>query len=200
MRFLLLTIILTTLLVAPAPARELPAVGRVLVATGNIADERFAQSVILLLKHDATGTVGIMLNRRMEVDFSHLIPDGPSHVSADLFLGGPVEKQRIITLLRTPGEPEGGSRVFDSIYLLGLRQTLDRLKNRDDSASMRLYFGYAGWAPGQLDRELLRGDWHIATPTPDQVFSRDPQRLWFEFSQSPDGVWTLTSPTGTPAS
>ena len=88
-------------------------------------------------------------------------------------------------LLRAETEPEGAEHIFADIYVSPNRDVLDRLVARD-SGNFRSYVGYSGWAPGQLDHELERQDWHVTAGDADLVFSPSPASVWDKLIKQTD--------------
>jgi putative transcriptional regulator len=83
-------------------------------------------------------------------------------------------------LLRTDTPPKGAQAIVDSVYSVG---NDDGLKDAPtDMASLRFFIGYAGWAAGQLDREMALGSWHVVPASDETVFAEDPRALWERLS------------------
>lgn len=170
---------------ARAPARgvaaSVPATGKFLVARRNLPSPSFVRTVVLLTAHTADGTLGVIVNRRTGFDAGDLLPDLPAVRGAGhaVFIGGPVAPHRIVMLVRR--EPVTGTveRVTDEISFSADRDVLEALiARRKPPAELRLYAGHAGWAPGQLDEELARGDWHLIDADAEAVFGDGSERLW----------------------
>lgn len=165
---------------ARAPAL-VPATGLFLVARRNLPSPSFFNAVVLLTRHDAGGTIGVIVNRRTVFDAGELLPDVPGASGAGhaVFIGGPVAPHRVVMLLRRERPADTVERVTDEISFCADRDVLEALIARRKPASeLRLYAGHAGWAPGQLDHELARGDWHLVGADADAVFGDDSERLW----------------------
>lgn len=170
---------------ARAPARgvaaAVPATGKFLVARRNLPSPNFFRTVVLLTAHDPDGTLGVIVNRRTGFDAGDLLPDLPAARGAGhaVFIGGPVAPHRIVMLLRRERVADTVERVTDEISFSADRSVLEALIARRKPASeLRLYAGHAGWAPGQLDDELARGDWHLVDADAEAVFGDDSERLW----------------------
>ena len=151
--------------------------GRFLVARRDLPDPNFAQSVVLLTSFSRGGAMGVIVNRSSEVRVSRLIPSVKS--AAMLFEGGPVSRGLAVALVRLKDAPEGAVQVVSDIYLLTDKAFLEKSLNAgmgDDR--LRIYVGYAGWSPGQLEKEILAGSWHIMPSTPSLVFDQEPDSLY----------------------
>lgn len=174
-----------------------PAAGVLLVAKPDMPDPRFQHSVILLLSHDQDGTVGVIINRPTRFTLKQALPDMPSS-NATLYLGGPVELQRILLLAR--GQPPAGDThtVAGDIYWSTDAKVLKALLGKSSAAQqLRVFAGYAGWAAGQLQREIRRGSWRLFEATPDVIFSDDPNSLWDHFNQAPEQIMAGTTARST---
>ncbi|HSW49355.1 MAG TPA: YqgE/AlgH family protein, partial [Bryobacteraceae bacterium] len=112
---------------APVKAEDLSA-GRLLVASRTVSDPAFAGSVVLLLRHDSRGTMGLILNRQSEIPLSKLFPGMPKSANASdpVFVGGPVGRTGVIGLVRSSGAPPGTSRVFGDVHMIRDREPLER--------------------------------------------------------------------------
>jgi putative transcriptional regulator len=162
------------------PVKELAA-GKMLVAARTMSDSLFADSVILLFAYSPDGAAGLVVNRRSAMPVSRALPDlpmpdGPSPV---LFLGGPVAMTEVRALVRSSAPVTGAHRVLKDVVLLTTVEAMEReVEAGALMTRIRLYAGYAGWAPGQLEREVLRGRWLIVDGDGDAVFDPNPDTLW----------------------
>lgn len=174
-------LVLACFLVAPgAQGAEHLAKGRLLVAAREIQGPIFAESVILLLNYQAeTGAVGIIVNHPTDVQPAEVLPpsEGLARYRGAVYLGGPVEMHVLIALLRADRPPETALNVFGDVHLVPPEKAL-AAGSAADASRLRLYVGYAGWAPGQLENEIARGDWSIRAATEDVVFAKEPGNVW----------------------
>ena len=166
------------LLPAVVDADPRPAQGKLLVATDLVQGELFANTVILMLHYDDTGAFGLVVNRPTEVKPEELLDDeeGMAGYTGTLFWGGPVHMDSLRALLRSDEPPEGAEKIVASVYLVSFEAALEQ--GPADPATLRLFIGYAGWAPGQLDYELARGSWRVLPGSDDLVFDDEPETLW----------------------
>jgi putative transcriptional regulator len=156
------------------------AAGKVLVATEKLGDPAFAESVILIISRDADGgTLGLMINRRTQVPLSRLF-DKNKHVGADpVYIGGPVDLTLVQALLRAPDHPERSTHLVDDVYSTADKRTIeDALRAQLGPSRFRLYLGYAGWAPQQLESEIRLGAWSVIDGSARIVFDPHPDSLW----------------------
>jgi putative transcriptional regulator len=155
--------------------------GRLLVATALIDEPVFRRSVILVLEQNDDGAMGLVLNRPMDVGVDAVLPLWQPHVTDPprLFRGGPVGTDTALGMVAVPGdgpEPTGVRRLFASIGLVDLDVPPHDVLG--GIAGLRIFAGYAGWAAGQLERELTEGAWYVVS-----VEARDP------FTDLPDDLW-----------
>jgi len=165
-----------------ASADEMPGRGKILVATDEVRGLAFAQSVILLLQHDETGTLGLVVNRPIDAAAADALRQ-----QADLgayqgafFWGGPVLPYTLRALLRTDAPPENAVRIFADVHLVNIDENL--LADTANSPNIRLFVGYAGWGAGQLEYELAFDSWHVLPATEDAVFTEDFGESWRKLS------------------
>lgn len=155
--------------------------GKFLVASGNIRDPLFAETVILLIDYSNRGAMGLIVNRPTEIKLSKVFPEikGLKQKPYYVHIGGPVSINNMFLLMQSGSQPEGAVLVFNNIYVSSnktlLMRTFDNLKAQE---RFRLYAGYAGWAPEQLDWEIARGDWHIMQADAEVIFDKTPLDIW----------------------
>jgi putative transcriptional regulator len=172
----------------PAPAQRSRAGslarGKLLVASGELRDPNFAETVVLLIEHGEEGAMGVVINRATRVKLSELLPkiEGLGQRGDIIYEGGPVERSEILMLLRSEQKPEDSRVVFRDVYLSASAALLKRLAAEParEKAPFRVYSGYAGWASGQLEAEVEAGAWHIFPATETAVFASRPADLWRE--------------------
>lgn len=173
---------------------EAPTIGRpasppetgLLLVSAPTLEEPFHQSVILLLEHDESGTLGVVLNQPTTLDVGSVLPTWRDHLTGTpyLFQGGPVALDSALGLaaldagVHEPDDPEGFRRVFGPVGIIDLDAPADALAPH--LQALRIYAGYAGWAPGQLEDELDRGSWAVVAPQDPVVdaFLADPGQMW----------------------
>jgi putative transcriptional regulator len=166
------------LLPAAASGESRPAQGKLLVATGTVQGEMFAKTVVLLLHYDETGAFGLVVNRPTDLRPEELVSaeDALAGYRGTLYWGGPVQMDSLRALLHTDEPPNSAEKIIESVYLVSIDDALEL--DSTDPDTVRLYIGYAGWAPGQLDHELARGSWLVLPGTGERVFDAEPASLW----------------------
>jgi putative transcriptional regulator len=166
--------------------------GVFLVAKRHINDPRFKQTVILITGHDTWGSIGLVVNRPSEVPVAKLLPEWAGLVAADthVYYGGPVEINLLRFLIRSSRPLDIGKRVLEDVYVVASKPTFDTfIRNRDPNNVIHAYIGYAGWAVGQLEHEIDRGDWYIVKGDAKTLFESDPDTLWKRFIRALSGSW-----------
>jgi putative transcriptional regulator len=150
-----------------------------LVATPIIGDANFERTVVLLLEHGDDGALGLVLNRPTDVAVLDPLPEwnGLAAHPSVVFVGGPVEQGAAIGLARSGSDPsEGWSPVLERIGTLDLSR--DPRELGVDVEQVRIFAGYAGWGPGQLEGELEVDAWLIIEARPEDVLCDAPDELW----------------------
>jgi len=186
--FFLLAAFLTFLHAIPAPAgREFApssiAKGVLLVASPSLNDPNFSQAVVLIVEHGPEGTLGLILNHSTNILLSAALPEVTvlKGTTYHLFAGGPVEPTRLLLLFRSKEPPADARSVFDSVYVGGRPDVLERLITQaKPTETFRAFAGSAGWAPGQLTYEMLQGAWAVLPADSIGIFDQDPSTLWQE--------------------
>jgi putative transcriptional regulator len=165
-----------------------PAAGRLLVATRELRGPFFAESVVVLLEYSPRGALGLVINHPSPALLQDLIPEvGRLSSRQDrAFIGGPVEPGVMTLLVRSQVPLSDALEVVPGVWATGSPDTLSELlKAPASQKDFRAFVGYSGWAPGQLDDEIARGDWHVAPGGAEAIFDDAPDDLWqrsvFEF-------------------
>jgi putative transcriptional regulator len=163
-----------------------PKAGKLLVATPLLGDPNFRRTVVLIVEHEETeGTLGVVLNRPTPIPVGQVLEQWTDLVTdpSVLFKGGPVAPGSALALALVPGKEEPvGWRALDgapSLARLGLLDldTPPRLL-APSIESLRVYAGYAGWSPSQLEAEIDEGAWHVVAAEPGDIFAPSPEALW----------------------
>ena len=155
--------------------------GVLLVASPMLNDTNFHQTVVLVLEHGPEGTLGLIVNRATNVLLSEALPEVTvlKGTSYRLFAGGPVAPTRLLLLSRLQDPPAGARQVFDGVYVGGTPAVLERIITQaKPTETFRAFAGSAGWAPGQLEFEMLQGAWATLPPGSFDIFEKDPATLW----------------------
>jgi putative transcriptional regulator len=164
----------------PGNVKEL-AVGKLLVAARTLPDPRFAETVVLLTEFNDQQAMGLIVNQRTEVTLARLLPSlaQPQAKATSVFFGGPVEAEGVLALLRSDRAQADTRHVVADVYLVRGRALVEAtIAAGTGPDRLRVYVGYAGWGPGQLDREVAQRAWHVFDGDSRIVFDPDPGSVW----------------------
>lgn len=167
---------------AVASAQEITG-GTLLVASPELGDPNFSRSVVLLLRHDDSGAIGVVINRLTSLAPAKVFPelaDGLGTYSGTLYRGGPLAPSRVLFLVRgLAAATVQGPEIVDKVFLSADSESLPAItKFANGPDELRIYAGHAEWTAGQLESEIKHGAWHRVPATADLVFGDQPQKLW----------------------
>ena len=164
-------------------SKEELAKGKFLVASRRLRDPNFKETVVLLIDYGQDGAMGLVINRPSEIKLATVFPDIKElkERKDTIYVGGPVAVNQMLLLVGTPLVPEASQEVTQDVYISSSWKVLERLmKNAAKEERFRIFAGYAGWAPNQLDFETSRGDWHVLKADAETVFDKKPAEIWQE--------------------
>lgn len=150
--------------------------GKLLIAQPLMQDTVFARKVVFICEHGVEGALGFVLNQPTGVTIGDLLPDT---YSTELFVnqGGPVQLDTLHILHRIP-ETIGGTEINNGVCWGGSFEVLQDMPEEEAVNDIRLFVGYSGWSPGQLERELKEGSWLIADVSQEVIFDTEPEQVW----------------------
>ncbi len=166
--------------------------GHFLISEIDLRDPNFARSVILMITHDDEGAFGLIVNRPSRFSLGELVDGVQESAAASIpvYVGGPVQQELLFMLHaefpREDREVEGESPVEGVFFEPATDSLLDYLKGawsslpEEDRPAVRLYAGYSGWGPGQVEGELKAQAWLVLKATHDVVFHANPAEAWAE--------------------
>jgi len=176
-------------------SREELAKGKFLVASRRLQDSNFRETVVLLIDYGLDGAMGLVINRPSTVKLATVFPDIKElkQRKDTIYVGGPVAVNQMLMLIRSSKVPEDATAVAPDVYISSSWKVLERLmkKKATKDQRFRLFAGYAGWSPSQLDFERTRGDWHVIKADAESVFSQNPSELWPELIRRVTVKWVL---------
>lgn len=164
--------------------------GALLVASPSLEDPNFTQTVLLILEHGRSGTIGLILNRPTDVLLAEVLQDLPmlKRTSHRLFGGGPVERTQLVLLFRLSQLLPDARHIANGIYV-GTPRVLERvIASPKPDEAFRGFAGFAGWAPGQLEYEMRQGSWGVLSSSAFDIFTKNPETLW------PDSIDLFRAP------
>jgi putative transcriptional regulator len=164
--------------------------GQLLVAGPGLVDPNFRRTVVLVGEHTDEGALGVVLNRESETTVDDAVPElsllaeglGKVHV------GGPVQPSAIVVLADFVEPERSSALVLESVGFLPGESDPDDL---GELRRARVFAGYAGWGPGQLDEELEEGSWIVEPALVQDVFTGDPDELWSEVLRRKGGPFEV---------
>lgn len=181
LRSLLAALASALMLVCPLPAGAQEGSRTLfLVAKPGLADPNFRESVVLVTQNPSGETAGVIINRPTNRSLASILPGGRfRRFTEPVFFGGPVMSQGLFAVYRADKRAGDSLTMLPGIHLSLQPSTLDELM-QNPPQSIRFYAGLAGWAPGQLQAEIERGDWFVLNADADTVFisDRDSKGLW----------------------
>lgn len=185
-------------LVAGSARSDDLAAGKFLIASRDLNDPNFAETVILLVSFDEKqGAMGLVVNRRTDVPLSRVFENLKAARGRDdpAYVGGPVELNSVLALVKSSDPPDQAKRVFGDVYLVATKTQLEKaLAAGTGPEAFRVYVGYAGWGPGQLEHEIDLGGWHVLQADAANVFHADPESLWKRMIQRTETQFARLDP------
>ena len=164
------------------------AAGKFLVASRDLLDPNFAETVVLLVRYEEDGVLGLIVNRRTKVPIARAFPELPESAkgrSDPLYTGGPVGRTTALALVRSRARLERAERLFSDVFMVSGKSLLEKTMAAGTAPStFHLYAGYSGWTAKQLQREVELGGWHIFPGDASMVFDPDPESLWSRLIRS----------------
>ncbi|MDX1660060.1 MAG: YqgE/AlgH family protein [Nitriliruptorales bacterium] len=165
--------------------------GRLLIALPPLNDGPFDRAVVLMIEHSEDGAMGLVLNEPTDTTIAEAVPEW-ADLAADppvVFLGGPVDRSIVFGLGRSSGQPTDGWQPFGTgIEHLGVVDlSRDPVLVGVDVETVRLFIGYAGWSPGQLEAEIDEDAWLVVDAEPHDPFVADPGALWRDVTRRQPG-------------
>ena len=181
--------------VTPSVGDERQVLGFFLVASEDIKDPRFKEAVILVTPHHRGEVIGVVVNKPTETAVSTLFPQSElkDEHSRQLYYGGPLSKQSLLFLISSKKQPEASLRIFDNVFLSTDSKVLQQvLRHPKPFAGLRVFSGYAGWKPGQLEAEVEEGYWLLREADTEILFNTEPGLMWRKLLDRP-GKGTLVN-------
>jgi putative transcriptional regulator len=134
--------------------------GVVLLARDILQDPNFIATVVLICIYSKDGgAYGLVLNRLSHMPLSEIF-DGYDQKHREVFIGGPVQQDEIQIVQLTATPVKESHRIAEGVYLGGKWEDIDHLLSLDQHTT-RLFLGYSGWGPGQIEAELEQGAWDV---------------------------------------
>lgn len=159
-----------------------PQKGRILIAEPFLSGNYFNRSVVLMVAYSDKGTVGFILNKKVDFPMQDVFPDFPEF-DADVYLGGPVSTDSIYFIHKLGEKLPGSIHVLGDLYWGGDFEVLKReIKlGRIKASEIRFFLGYSGWDAGQLEGELKDNSWLVTDVQQEAVMRELNESSWLDF-------------------
>jgi putative transcriptional regulator len=164
-----------------------------LIAGATLPDPNFARTVVLICEHNEDGALGLVLNRPGGLRVADAIAELVPLAGADtvIGIGGPVHTGALLVLAEFDDPEIAGIHITGPVGIMGDEGTVEELIGV--TGRVRVFAGYAGWGPGQLDAELERDDWFVAPAGVDDIFDTDADELWRRVLARKGGHYALVA-------
>ena len=152
-----------------------------LIAVPQLADPNFSRTVVLLIEHSEDGSMGIIMNKPLEIDIGDFCASQELSFDGDatesIYQGGPVQVDRAFILHGSDQEGPETETVLNDVRLSYSLESLNILVESPPDR-LRIFLGYAGWGEGQLVDEITSGAWLVCNAADDLIFASEPEFLW----------------------
>ena len=158
--------------------------GQFLVASPSMGDPRFDRAVILMMRHGADGALGIVINKplgeRPLANLLEIFGEKGSNAAGQvrIFAGGPVQRELGFVVHTADYRRSGTLDVDGRVAMTASREILRDIAANQGPKKSLIAFGYAGWAPGQLEGEMERRVWAVAPADETLIFDQDREKVW----------------------
>lgn len=169
--------------------------GTFLIATPDVEGGLFFRAVILICEHNPNGSFGLVLNKNLSLE----LPEEILHTNIlqnphiGIRAGGPVQTNQMMLLHNSDKIANQTLKISEDVYLGGDLQFLQESLQEENGPYIHLCFGYAGWAPGQLEREFLDGHWFLYPASEQHIFYTPVERLWQTLLREMGGKYAAIS-------
>lgn len=164
--------------------------GKLLIASPALDDPNFSRTVVLITEHGDEGAMGIVLNRPADAEVAEVVPELASIATEEpVFVGGPVQPEALVVLGEFNDLTKAAWIVVAEVGLVSAGTDLEDLPAAVRRG--RVYAGFSGWGPGQLEAEVEEEAWIVEPPIPTELFPDDPSTLWSDVLQRKGGQYAL---------
>lgn len=169
--------------------------GTFIISSPDIDSGIFFRSVVLICEHNANGSFGLIVNKRIDLELPEEIISA-QHLEnhrIGIRAGGPVQTNQMMLLHTSDKIADQTLLISDGIYLGGDIQFLQEVIAEENGPPVLLCFGYAGWIAGQLEREFLDGGWFLTPAKTRHLFDTTPEKLWQTLLREMGGKYATLS-------
>ena len=165
--------------------------GQLLIASPVLEDPNFHRTVILVTEHTDEGAMGVVLNRPSPAEVGEAVPELSDLAGEDapIWVGGPVQTEALILLAEFRDRGAAAAIVVADVELVSAEVETEELVEATRRA--RVFAGYSGWGPGQLEAELEEESWIVEPPVPAELFAPDAENLWSAVLERKGGRFAL---------
>ena len=174
--------------VTPSVGAERQVLGFFLVASEEMQDPRFKEAVILATPHHRGEVIGVVVNKPTETGVSTLFPQNElnDEHSRQIYFGGALSTQSLLFLIRSKKQPKASLKILDDVFLSADQKVLEQvLRHPKPFDGLRIFSGYAGWKPGQLEAEVKKGYWLLREADTEILFDTEPGLIWRKLQDRP---------------
>lgn len=165
--------------------------GQMLLSEPFMYDENFRRTVVLICEHHPkNGTVGLILNKPVNLRLNDVVEGFPSF-KEKIFLGGPVGTDTLQFLHCMGNKIQNSLQLSDNLYWGGDFEQLKHLMLQGEVSSqqVRFFLGYSGWGEGQLESEMKENTWIVTAANSKHVFENDTETLWKNIMKQMGGIY-----------
>jgi putative transcriptional regulator len=167
--------------------------GQLLLASPALFDPNFRRAVVLVTEHTEEGAAGLVLNRPSETAVADAVPDLLPLVEDEerVYVGGPVQESSVLVLAEFEDPDEAALLVVDDVGFVPGDGDFDLLAGA--TRRVRVFAGYAGWGPGQLEAELEESSWIVGSSPAPELFPEPEDDLWARVLRDKGGVYRVVA-------
>ena len=165
--------------------------GKILISTPDISGDIFSRSVVLIIEHNENGAFGLILNKKNKNISSRLL--NIFGFPVDLYEGGPVENDKVYFILKGQKITEEYSEINDEFYITDDIDSVvsSIIEGSTNIENIKVFSGYSGWSPLQLEGEIQRKMWTIVDVYNLDYTLPNDQNLWKKIMQNLGGEFLL---------
>ncbi len=165
--------------------------GSLLIATPNMTDDLYKQSVVLVCEYTNYGSFGLILNKpyHLESKQSGMEIEEIIQLKDSLRIGGSMQQNQLMLLHASTKHRDQTLKVTDGVYLGGDFPFLQELIKEEPDSSLLICFGYTGWTAGELEKQFMDGLWYLYPASKSLIFDVPPEKLWKETLSSMGGSY-----------
>ncbi len=167
--------------------------GQLLLASPALFDPNFRRTVVLVTEHNEEGAAGLVLNRRSHTAVAEAVPDLVPLVEDEelVYVGGPVQQEAVLCLAEFEDPEDAAMLVVDHVGFIPGDGDFGMLAGGTRRA--RVFAGYAGWGPGQLEAELEASSWIVEDAASSDLFAEPEVDLWGSILRAKGGVYRMVA-------